>query len=154
MLAGRADFTIDGTRVDAPTGTFIRVEAGSSRAATALEAATAVLAIGAPKGAAYEPPPWPAAAGMWRYRALRDEKRFEAAIGFLDELLTRYPQNAELLFERARCGARLSRVEHALADLAAALAHDPRLASRATEEPDFRAIADHPAFRRLVGRSG
>lgn len=140
VLSGHAEFTIDGARVDAPAGTFVRVEAECARAATAREAGTAVLAIGAPKGAAYAPPSWPASAGMWRYRALREEGRFDAAAEFLDHLLVRYPDNADLLFERARCRARLSQPELAASDLARALDRDARLAARAADEADFASL--------------
>ena len=59
VLAGRATFTLDDETVDAPAGTvvFIR-DVDVKRHARAEEPGTSVLAIGGPRGAAYEPSPW------------------------------------------------------------------------------------------------
>lgn len=46
MMRGTARFLIDGDEVDAPAGTFLRVEPRAHRQATALAAGTAVLALG------------------------------------------------------------------------------------------------------------
>ena len=53
VLRGRATFTLDGTELDAPAGTFVRVEPHVHRHAVAAEPDTAVLALGGPP--AYEP---------------------------------------------------------------------------------------------------
>jgi hypothetical protein len=46
VLRGRATFTLDGTELDAPAGTFVRVAPPVHRHAVAAEAGTAVLALG------------------------------------------------------------------------------------------------------------
>jgi quercetin dioxygenase-like cupin family protein len=46
VLRGRATFTLDGEALDAPAGTFVRVEPGVHRHAVAAESGTAVLALG------------------------------------------------------------------------------------------------------------
>lgn len=46
VIHGKARFVIDGTELDAPAGTFVRVDAPAHRQATAIEAGTAVLALG------------------------------------------------------------------------------------------------------------
>jgi quercetin dioxygenase-like cupin family protein len=49
VLRGRATFTLDGTEVDAPAGTFVAViDPGVHRRAIAAEPDTAVLALGGP----------------------------------------------------------------------------------------------------------
>jgi hypothetical protein len=48
VLRGRARFVVDGERVDAPAGTLVLVEPEARREAVAVEAGTAVLALGAP----------------------------------------------------------------------------------------------------------
>jgi quercetin dioxygenase-like cupin family protein len=49
VLRGRATFTLDGTEVDAPAGTFLAViDPGVHRRAVAAEPDTAVLALGGP----------------------------------------------------------------------------------------------------------
>ncbi len=47
VLRGRATFTLDGTELDAPAGTVVRVDPDVHRHAVAAEAGTAVLALGA-----------------------------------------------------------------------------------------------------------
>ena len=48
VLRGRATFTLDGAELDAPAGTFVRVEPQVHRHAVAAEDGTAVLALGGP----------------------------------------------------------------------------------------------------------
>ena len=57
--AGRARFTVGGERIDAPAGTFVFVEDPHlTRAAVAEEPGTAVIAVGARRGAVFEPSEW------------------------------------------------------------------------------------------------
>lgn len=59
VIGGRATFTVAGEEVDAPAGTFVAVaDPAVSRRAVAREDGTAILAIGAPRGRAYEVSPW------------------------------------------------------------------------------------------------
>jgi hypothetical protein len=59
VAAGRAAFTIDGERTDAPAGTFVAVrDPAVVRGAVAEEPGTVVLAVGAVRGAAFEPSGW------------------------------------------------------------------------------------------------
>ncbi len=58
VLRGRAVFTLDGEELDAPAGTFVHVRPETRRGAVAAEDGTAVLAVGAKPGAAFEPSPW------------------------------------------------------------------------------------------------
>jgi hypothetical protein len=56
---GHATFVVDGTEVDAPSGTFVFVpDPASSRGARALEAGTIVLAMGGEPGAPYSVSSW------------------------------------------------------------------------------------------------
>jgi hypothetical protein len=59
VLAGRAEFTIDGESLDAPAGTLIAVrDPDLRRVARAAQAQTTVLAVGGTAGAAFEPREW------------------------------------------------------------------------------------------------
>jgi hypothetical protein len=59
VVRGRATFTVAGEAVDAPAGTFMSVpDPGAERKAVAEEDDTAILAIGAPRGRAYEVSRW------------------------------------------------------------------------------------------------
>lgn len=59
VIRGRATFTVAGEEIDAPAGTFVAVpDPAVSRKAVAEEDGTAILAVGAPRGRAYEVSPW------------------------------------------------------------------------------------------------
>ena len=59
VVRGRAMFTVDGERIDAPSGTLVFVDdPASRRGAVAREPRTLVLALGGPVGEPYEPAPW------------------------------------------------------------------------------------------------
>lgn len=59
VLSGRAEFAVDGARIEAPAGTLVLVrDPAVGRGAKALDAATSVLAVGGVPGGAYEPMEW------------------------------------------------------------------------------------------------
>jgi hypothetical protein len=59
VVRGRARFTVGDEEIDAPAGTFVAVPDPSvSRKAVAEEDGTAIFAVGAPRGRAYEVAPW------------------------------------------------------------------------------------------------
>lgn len=59
VMRGRATFTVEGEQLDAPAGTFVAVaDPRATRKAVAAEDGTAILAVGAPRGRAYEVAPW------------------------------------------------------------------------------------------------
>jgi mannose-6-phosphate isomerase-like protein (cupin superfamily) len=59
VIRGCARFTVDGEEFDARAGTLVGVpDPAVSRKAVATEDDTAILAIGAPRGRAYEVSPW------------------------------------------------------------------------------------------------
>jgi hypothetical protein len=59
VVRGRARFTVAGEEIDAPAGTFVSVpDPAAARSAVAEEDGTAILAVGAPRGRAYEVAPW------------------------------------------------------------------------------------------------
>jgi hypothetical protein len=59
ITRGRATFTVDGERVDAPAGTIVHVgDPRLIRSAVAEEPGTTVLCVGAEPGKAFEPSDW------------------------------------------------------------------------------------------------
>jgi hypothetical protein len=59
VASGAARFTIGGEDLDAPAGTFVYVDdPAAKRGAAATADGTVVVAMGAPRGAAYEPSGW------------------------------------------------------------------------------------------------
>jgi hypothetical protein len=87
VLRGRATFTLDGTELDAPAGTFVAVlDPSVHRRAVAAEAGTAVLALGAM-------PSFVPSDSEWIERArpyLRSDP--ERAIAILEDLRTVKPE--------------------------------------------------------------
>jgi hypothetical protein len=59
VARGRAEFGVGDQTLDAPAGTFVFYDdPGETRRAIAREPGTAVIAVGAPKGAAFSPSEW------------------------------------------------------------------------------------------------
>jgi hypothetical protein len=59
VLSGRATFKVAGEEIDGPAGTFLYVrDPEVERGAVAVEAGTALLAIGAEPGAVFTPSDW------------------------------------------------------------------------------------------------
>src|SRR5215213_9568366 len=59
VLRGHALFTVGGSEIDAPAGTLVFVgDPGATRSAVAREAGTAVLGVGAARGAPYQVAAW------------------------------------------------------------------------------------------------
>ena len=59
VVSGRATFTVDGDRVDAPAGTLLAVsDPALRRAAVADEPATVVLVVGGFRGRGFSPSGW------------------------------------------------------------------------------------------------
>jgi hypothetical protein len=59
VIAGLAEFTVDGERFDAPTGTVVAIrDASLRREAVAREPGTTILTVGAAPGEAFATSPW------------------------------------------------------------------------------------------------
>ena len=136
VLRGRATFTLDGTEVDAPAGTFVAViDPGIHRRAVAAEPDTAVLALGGP-------PMFTPSDSEWIERArpyLRSDP--ERALRILDELRSVKPNGP--VAEVAEAFKALARGDETLArDTIAALLR---------RRPDLRdALADDEDLERLI----
>jgi hypothetical protein len=90
VLRGRATFTLDGAELDAPAGTFVRVEPHVHRHAVASEDGTAVLALGGTP--TYEP-----SSSEWIERArpyIRSDP--ERARAIVDDLRAERPDSPGL----------------------------------------------------------
>ena len=136
VLAGRATFTLGDETLDAPTGTVVFVEDPNvKRHARAEEPETAVLAVGGPRGAVYEPPAWEAE----QHRASGD---FDAYADELAEAVERRPDHPGLLYVLASAEALANRPDAAIEHLRRAIELRPTLADAARENADFASIRD------------
>jgi len=115
VLDGRATFTLDGETLDAPAGTVVFVhDPKVRRHARAAEPETAVLAVGGPRGGAYEPSPWEDFFAAERHRAAGD---YDAYAAELAAALERRPDHPATLYNLACAEALAGRAEDALAHL-------------------------------------
>jgi mannose-6-phosphate isomerase-like protein (cupin superfamily) len=135
VLSGRATFTLDGETLDAPAGTavFIR-DPAVRRHARADEPATSVLAIGGPRGEAYEPSAWEHSFAAERHRASGD---YEAMAAEIAEGLEQNPDSPSLLYDLGCAEALAGRLEDALGHVTRALELKPEWADHARQDPDL-----------------
>jgi tetratricopeptide (TPR) repeat protein len=140
VVAGHATFTLGGETLDAPAGTLVFVrDPALTRAARAEEPGTRVLAVGGPRGAVYEPPPWEAeihrAAGS--YDAYADE---------LAEAVEQRPDHPGLLYVLACAEALAGRDDAAIGHLKRAIELRPSLAEHARANEDLAPLRSLPGF--------
>jgi mannose-6-phosphate isomerase-like protein (cupin superfamily) len=142
VLSGRATFTLDDTTLDAPTGTvvFIR-EPGVRRRARADEAGTTVLAIGAPRGEAYEPSLWEDVFAAEPFRAAGDYGRYADALA---DALAKRPDHPATLYHLSRAEALAGRTDQALSHLRRALELRPDLVDHARADEDLASLRSRP----------
>jgi len=144
VVAGRATFTVEGQEVDAPVGTVVHVrEPGATRAATAAERGTTVIAIGGRPGAAYEPRDWEINAEVL---PLFEREEYGEAKRILAEAHEHDPDAAGLLYNLACAEARLGEHEPALEHLARAVELAPRFAEFAQGDDDLASLRGDPRF--------
>jgi quercetin dioxygenase-like cupin family protein len=138
VLAGRATFTLGGETLDAPAGTVVFVQDPTvKRYARAEQPQTAVLAVGGPRGAVYEPPAWEAE----RHRASGD---FDAMADELTAALERTPDHPGMLYVTACAEALAGRPDAATAHLRRAVELRPTLGDAARTNEDLASIRDRP----------
>jgi tetratricopeptide (TPR) repeat protein len=147
VQSGRATFELDDARVEAPAGTFVFARPGVKRTAYAEEPQTTILAIGGRPGQAYEADGWE----LWApFNRLYSEGRYAEAADGARDLAEAHPDYAGLLYNLACCESLAGRTADAIEHLGLAIAKSERFRSFASDDSDFSAIRDEPAFRALV----
>ena len=142
VLAGRATFTLDDQTVDAPAGTIVFIrDPGVRRHARAEEPGTSVLAIGGPRGAAYEPSAWEDYFAAERHRTAGD---YDAYLEELTAALERRPDHPGALYHAACAEALAGRDDDAVEHLRRALELRPELAEHALVDEDFVSLRERP----------
>ena len=146
VIRGRATFTLDGEEVDAPAGTIVHLPDPSvRRAAVAAEPGTAVLAIGAKPGEAFQPSPWELG-----FRGAHMEPR--EAVAYVEEHMGEYPDAAATHYNLACFRALAGDPAGALDALERAAEMDPESVRKWGEnDSDLDSIRDDPRFKELVG---
>jgi mannose-6-phosphate isomerase-like protein (cupin superfamily) len=128
VLRGRARFTLDGSELDAPAGTVVRVDPDVHRHAVAVEDATAVIALGGH-------PTYAPSSSEWIERArphIRSDPERSRAI--VDELRAERPDAPGLPIAEALLAVGRGDDEAARAALSAV---DPRYRDALRADPDL-----------------
>jgi tetratricopeptide (TPR) repeat protein len=142
VLSGRATFTLGDDTLDAPAGTIVFIrDVAVKRHARAEEPGTSVLAIGGPRGAAYEPSPWEDYFAAERHRTAGD---YASYVAELEDALARRPDHPATLYNLACAEALAGREESAVAHVRRAVEIDPKFAEYAAQDEDFAALRERP----------
>jgi tetratricopeptide (TPR) repeat protein len=149
VTTGHATFTVEGERVDAPSGTIVFVrDPAVTRGAVAREPGTTVLSVGGKPGEAFRPKSWETNRDVL---PLFDSGQHAEAKRLLTDALERYDDRGDLLYNLACAEAQLGETEAALDHLRAALRESPSLAEQAPEDADLEPIRADPRFAEIVG---
>ena len=144
---GRARFELDGESVDAPAGTFVYVPPDVKRTAFAEEPGTTLVAVGGKPGAAYEPSGYE----LWMpLNELYQAGEYEQVIARGREAIEAHPEYALPLYNLACVESLAGHKEDAIRHLGQAIERQEPLRSLASEDSDFDAVRDEPAFHELV----
>jgi tetratricopeptide (TPR) repeat protein len=148
VVAGRATFTVNGERIDAPAGSVVFVrDPAAKRGAVAEEPGTTVVAIGGKPGEAFMPLPEEFSVAFDAY----DKKEYERSIELYQELLDGgFPRPAGLIYNIACNEALLGRADDAFAHLRAAIEADERLLELARTDTDLDSLREDPRFAELT----
>lgn len=144
VLQGRATFTLDDETLDAPTGTVVFVrDPKVKRHARAAEPDTAVLAVGGPRGGAYEPSPWEDYFAAERHRTTGDYDTYAAELA---DALDRRPDHPATLYNLACAEALAGRPDDALSHLQRALELRPEWTEMAGKDDDLASLRELPGW--------
>jgi tetratricopeptide (TPR) repeat protein len=148
VVSGRATFTVNGERVEAPAGSVVFVrDPAAKRSAAAEEPGTTVIAIGGKPGEAFVPLPEKFSAAFDAYNA----KEYERSIEIYQELLEEgFPRKAGIFFNIACNEALLGRADDAFDHLRAAIEADERVLELFPTDSDLDPIRDDPRFAELT----
>jgi tetratricopeptide (TPR) repeat protein len=148
VVQGGATFTLDGDEVEAPHGTVVFVQPGTTRKAVATSDGTIVLAVGGRRGEAYRLPP---GAELYDFFERYNQQDYEGALAACHVALEKFPGNALILYNVACMQSMLGRGDEALATLGTAIDKWPRFKENAQGDDDFASLREDPRFLELVG---
>jgi tetratricopeptide (TPR) repeat protein len=144
VLSGRATFTLDDETLDAPAGTVVFVrDVTVKRHARAEEPNTAVLAVGGPRDAVYEPSAWEDYFAAERHRTTGD---YATYLVELEEAAAKRPDHPATLYNLACAEALVGHAEDALTHLRRALELKPEWTAMAAKDDDFASLRDDPGW--------
>jgi quercetin dioxygenase-like cupin family protein len=148
VLRGNAQFTLADEVFEAPAGTLVHARPGTLREATALDAGTTVLALGAKENTAFTPAPWEDFFVAYALLRAGDADRGRAA---MQEALAREPGAWQGPFNAACFEALAGDPDAALTHLAHAVELNRAEVMRyAPDDSDLDSIRDDPRYAELL----
>lgn len=148
VVQGSATFTLDGEEIEAPQGTVVFVQPGTTRKAVATNDETIVLSVGGRRGEAYRLPP---GAELYDFFEHYKQEDWEGALAACHVALERYPGNALILYNIACMQSMLGRGDEALATLGESVEKWPKFKENAQADDDFASLREDPRFVALIG---
>lgn len=148
VLRGTARFTLGEETFDAPVGTLVHAPPGTLREATAVDAGTTVLAMGAKAGETFEPSGWEDVYIAYAHLHAGEVDRGRA---LYREALEREPNAWQGAYNAACFEALAGDKDAAVEHLRRAVALDRSAREYATTDTDLDALRDDPRFKELVG---
>jgi mannose-6-phosphate isomerase-like protein (cupin superfamily) len=143
VLAGAADFTVDGEALRLGPGGCLAVAPGTARGAVAGADGTTLVVVGGTRGQAYQADGWEHGVGAFgHYR----EGDYSAAADAYQTALDKHPDSGIMLYNLACCEALLERREAALDHLVRSLAIRPGLRAYCQSDSDLDSIRDDSRF--------
>ncbi|MFL6016369.1 MAG: TPR end-of-group domain-containing protein [Gaiellaceae bacterium] len=144
VLRGRATFTLDDEKVDAPSGTLVFVRPGTRRGAIAAEDDTFILAVGAKPGVVFEPSAWEDVFAAYCFAEQGDMERGRALI---QEAIDRSPDAWQGYYNAACMEARFGDADTAIELLKRSVELEPETTKKtAAGDTDFDSIRDRPDY--------
>ena len=147
VVQGSATFTLDGEEIEAPQGTVVFVQPGTTRKAVATSDETIVLSVGGRRGEAYRLPP---GAELYDFFEHYKQEDWESALAACHVALEKHPGNALILYNIACMESMLGRREEALATLGESVEKWPKFRENARADDDFASIREDARFTELV----
>jgi tetratricopeptide (TPR) repeat protein len=148
VLRGTAQFTLADDTFEAPTGTLVHAPPNTLREATALEAETTVLALGAKTGEAFTPSTWEDFYVAYAYARRGEPERGRAE---LQATLERDPDAWEGWYNAACFEALAGETDAALDYLRRAVERDRTAVSKyAPKDTDFDSLREDPRFTEIL----
>jgi tetratricopeptide (TPR) repeat protein len=148
VVAGHATFNVSGDELDGPPGTVVLVsDPSAKRSATAREADTTILSVGAKAGEAFTAQPWETNRDVF---ALLDGGKPAEAKKLLLDALERYDDKSTLYYNLACAEALLGETDNSFEHLRSAIESDPSLAAYVSDDKDLASLRDDPRFAELV----
>ena len=147
VLRGTARFTLGDESFDAPAGTLVHAPPNTFREATAAEAETTVLAMGAEEGKAYTPSPWEDFYVAYAYLRAGDAARGRAS---LRDAIERDPDAWQGPYNAACFEALAGEADAALDYLRQAVERNPtEVKQYAPDDSDLDSIRADPRYTEL-----